>query len=178
MKRICFLSVIRIWVGLDQSAKRSHESGSKEKMRNISPVLTAFLFISLVFIGSLRAAGQPPDAVIRDFYKWYITTIDSGAEPTVKGRLTLKRYVTAGLLSRLDRESKVNGDDADTDSILPTQEWDKTWANTVKVSQLTVKGTTATAIVTFGRASYPRLLVNLVQTAGTWKIDRVKDVSQ
>lgn len=147
-------------------------------MRNILPVLTSFLFISLVFTGLLSAAGQPPDAVIRDFYKWYITTIDSGAEPTVKGRLTLKRYVTAGLLSRLDRESKVNGDDADTDSILPTQEWDKTWANTVKVSQLTVKGTTATAIVTFGRASYPRLLVNLVQTAGTWKIDRVKDVSQ
>ena len=141
-------------------------------------ILPAFLFIPLVFTGSLRAADQPPDAVIREFYKWYITTIDSGAEPTVKGRLTLKRYVTVGLLSRLDRESKVNRDDADTDSVLPTQEWDKTWANTVKVSQLNVKGTTATAIVTFDSSNYPRLLVTLVRIADTWKIDRVKDVSQ
>ncbi|MGH9821564.1 MAG: DUF3828 domain-containing protein [Pyrinomonadaceae bacterium] len=128
------------------------------------------------FTDSMGAGPQTPDSVIKDFYKWYINTIDSGVEPTVKGRQTLKRYITARQLRQVDREEKLP--DADVDAILPTQEWDKTWANTVKVSKLAVKGTTATAIVTFGGASYPRLLVTLVREAGVWKIDHVKDVSQ
>lgn len=143
-------------------------------MKNSTIAITLMAIIS--FAGTVRAAPQTPDSVIKDFYKWYITTIDSGVEPTVKGRPTLKRYITARLLKQVDREEKF--DDADTDSILPTQEWDKTWANTVKVSKLVVKGMTATAVVTFRSESYPRLLVALVKETGVWKIDRVKDVSR
>ena len=143
-------------------------------MKNLT--IAAILTVIIGVAGAVRAAPQTPDSVIKDFYKWYITAIDSGVEPTVKGRPTLKRYITARFLKQVDREEKF--DDADTDSILPTQEWDKTWAGTVKVSKLAVKGATATAIVTFRSESYPKLLVSLVQEAGVWKIDRVKDLSQ
>ena len=148
------------------------------KALSVFLVLTISLLLALT--ASTRAVGQTPDAVIKDFYKWYITAIDRGVEPTMKGRPTLKRYITARLLRQVDRENKINDvdADADTDSILPTQEWDKTWANTVKVSKLAVKETSATAIVTFRSENYPRLLVNLVREGGVWKIDRVKDVSQ
>jgi hypothetical protein len=148
---------------------------SENKVVNVV-TLMLILASSITFTISARAADQTPDSVIKDFYKWYINTIDSGVEPTVKGRPTLKRFITVRLLKQVDREEKF--DDADVDSILPTQEWDKTWANSVKVSKLTVKGVTATAIVTFRSESYPKLLISLVQEAGVWKIDRVKDVSQ
>jgi hypothetical protein len=147
------------------------------RKKTMTTALTPMLILVLsTFAISARTVGQTPDSVIKDFYKWYITAIDSGVEPTVKGRPTLKRFITVRLLKQVDREEKF--DDADVDSILPTQEWDKTWASSVKVSKLNVKGTTATAIVTFRSESYPKLLVSLVQEAGVWKIDRVKDVSQ
>ena len=116
-----------------------------------------------------RARETSPDKVIKDFYAWYIRTIDAGTDPFKKGRPTLQKYVTARLIAQAERS------DADYDTFLYSQDWDIAWADTAAVSDLRIKGLTATAIVTFdGNLKYPRLALTLLKQAGVWKIDRVR----
>lgn len=125
---------------------------------------------------SARAASNTPESVIREFYKWYIIAIEDGPDPFKKGKAKLKTYVTLRLINQIARDEAKG---LDADAFVMTQDWDKEWANNVTVSKLNIKGTTATAIVTFGNVlNYPRVAVTLVKAAGTWKIDRVKDASK
>lgn len=133
-------------------------------------ILGASLFGNAAAGISSRAALGTPDSVIKDFYKWYITAIDNNEDPMKKGKATLKKYVTLRFINQVARDEELGAD-----AFVQTQEWDKEWANHVTVSNLKVKGTTATAIVTFGSDDYPRVSVTLVKAAGVWKIDRVKD---
>jgi hypothetical protein len=143
-------------------------------MKRLCLVLTAFLFMS--FAGPMRAVAATPESVIKDFYKWYINAVEGGADPFKKGRATLQKYVTLRLIRQIER---AESDGSDADAFLQTQEWDKAWANTAVVSKLSIKSTTATAIVTFDKeTNYPRVLVTLVKEAGVWKIDRVKNAPQ
>jgi hypothetical protein len=65
---------------------------------------------------------------------------------------------------------------SDIDAFVQTQDWDNTGADAATVSNLRIKGATATAIVTFDATSnYPRVPVMLINEAGTWMFDRVKN---
>ncbi len=147
-------------------------------MKILTVALGAMLVIA--FVGNYAAASaaqvasNTPESVIKEFYKWYINAIEDGPDPFKKGKTTLKKYVTLRLINQIARD-EAKGFDAD--SFVMTQEWDKEWANAVKVSKLVVKGAMATAIVTFGTEKYPRIALTLVKVAGIWKIDRVKDAS-
>ena len=114
-----------------------------------------------------------PGAVIKNFYYWYINAVEAGTDPFKKGRATLQKYVTLRLIRQIERS------ETDADTFLQSQEWDKAWAENANVSNVRVKGATATAIVTFDAATnYPRVSVTLVKVAGVWKIDRVKNAAQ
>lgn len=134
------------------------------------------LFLVLTVAGPMSVSAATPETVIKDFYKWYINAVEAGTDPFKKGRATLQKYVTLRLIKQIER-AEANG--SDSDAFLQSQDWDAAWANTVLVSKLIIKPTTATAIVTFDKATnYPRVQVTLVKEAGAWKIDRVKDASR
>ena len=134
------------------------------------------ILIAASCICASAQSGSTPDAVIQDFYKWYIVAVDSGKDPMKGARTTLKKYVTLRFINQIARDEARGV--VDVDPFVQTQEWDKEWANNVTVSDLKVKATTATAIMTFGSDTYPRVAVTLVKASGVWKIDRVKDATK
>ncbi len=139
--------------------------------------LAAILIPMLIAASFTEAPAQTstPESVIRSFYKWYIGAIDAGADPLKQGKAILRRYVTLRLIRQIAKD-EANGLDAD--EFLQTQEWDKAWADNVRVSKLAVKGEAATAIVTFNRGEYPRVFVTLVKDAAVWKLDKVKNAQR
>ncbi|MEP7075967.1 MAG: DUF3828 domain-containing protein [Acidobacteriota bacterium] len=137
--------------------------------------ITLFALTAGQTSAAMRSDPKTPDEVIRVFYKWYITAIDGGTDPFTKDRTTLKRYVTQRFITQIERDEK-NGFDAD--ELLQTQDLEKEWADSVNVSKISIRGASATAIVTFGTENYPRVTVTLLKEAGVWKIDRVRNAAQ
>ena len=133
-------------------------------------MLLMTLFANVATVTASRADVKSPETVLQEFYKWYIIAVDNGTDPMKGARTTLKKYVTLRFINQVARDEELGAD-----AFVQTQEWDKEWANHVTVSNLKVKATTATAIVTFGSSDYPRVSVTLVKAAGVWKIDRVKE---
>jgi Protein of unknown function (DUF3828) len=157
------------------------EMKMQPRHRSLIPIV--LLSISLASVSFANGTGnlndlapfarQSPENVVKDFYKWYITSVEAGTDPFKKGRTTLQKYVTLRLIRQIAR---AESDGSDADAFLQTQEWDKSWANTAAVSKLKITGATATAIVTFdATANYPRALLTLVKQGEFWKIDRVKN---
>ncbi len=156
----------------------------KHKMRlNLSITAIVVLSLSLAFGSTVRGShnlkpsvnsdAKSPGAVIKNFYFWYINAIEAGNDPFKKGGPTLQKYVTLRLIKQIERS------ESDADTFLQTQDWEAGWADNANVSNVRVKGATATAIVTFdATTNYPRVSVTLVKQAGVWKIDRVKDATQ
>jgi hypothetical protein len=114
-------------------------------------------------------AVQPPQVVIKGFYEWYIRSIARNIDPFKKGRATLRTYVTLRLIREVEKT------ELEADYFLQSQDWDDAWEKTISISSPKVRGTTATAIVTFNAEEYPRVLVSLRQESGIWKIDRVSE---
>jgi hypothetical protein len=120
------------------------------------------------------AAVRPPEIVLREFYGWYIHTLSRNVDPLKAGKATLKKYVTLRFIRVIERNDKLpEGEGFDADYFLQTQE-DASAAKNIAVSNVAVKGATATAIVTLNEG-YPRVRVSLVQEGGAWKIDNVKN---
>ena len=137
---------------------------------SLAAVSTSFANGTHDFKHSAKRDVKSPGAVIKNFYYWYINAVEAGTDPFKKGRATLQKYVTLRLIKQIEKS------ETDADAFLQTQEWDKAWADNANVSNVRVKGATATAIVTFDAATnYPRVSVTLVKEAGVWKIDRVKN---
>ena len=111
--------------------------------------------------------------MIKNFYHWYINTIKAGTDPFKKGRATLQKFVTSRLIKQIERS------EFDADTFLQSQDWEAAWAENAIVSNVRVKGATATAIVTFDAATnYPRVSVSLVKQTGVWKINGVRNAAK
>jgi len=128
-------------------------------------------------------AVRSPEIVLKEFYKWYIHAGSHDIDPFKKDRATLKKYVTARFIHEIERNDKLpEGEGFDADYFLQTQDPlpssgannEGDWLKSISVSKVVLKGTTATAIVTF-LDGYPRVKVSLILEAGAWKIDKVKD---
>ena len=124
-----------------------------------------------------QAVAQPaktPEAVIREFYKWYVHALNQDKDPLTGLRPTMRRYVTARLIAAIDRMAK-GPDGLDGDYFIDAQDWDKDWEKNIAVSNIVVKNTLATAKVALSGPQMSRhLQLTLKQEAGAWKIDRVK----
>jgi hypothetical protein len=137
---------------------------------------------SAVVVAQHSTASTPavrsPEIVLKEFYKWYIDSINhykKATNPYEGGRALLKKYVTRGFLRAIERNEKLSEDaDAfDADYFLLDQDTSGFSEKNVSVSKVVIKGATATAIVTFGNT----VKVSLVQEDGAWKIDKVKNES-
>ena len=123
------------------------------------------------------ALDRSPEIVLREFYKRYIHSVSHQIDPLKAGKTTLRKYVTLRLIRVIERNDKLpEGEGFDADYFLQTQEDSSVTDKKISISNVAVKGTTASAIVTFDDG-YPRVKVSLMQQAGVWKIDNVKDGS-
>ncbi|MEP6789073.1 MAG: DUF3828 domain-containing protein [Acidobacteriota bacterium] len=141
-------------------------------MKTLTLTFSTVLLIAFAEHILVNAQTRMPETVLKDFYQWYIRAVDVGPDPFRRSKPTMRKYVTVRLMEQIARD-EARGLDAD--SFVMTQEWDADWAKHVTVSELSIKGAKATAIVTFGKDNYPRVAVTLVKVAGIWKIDRVRD---
>lgn len=156
-------------------------------------LLNTTLFIPLIVVlwstsvvAQRTTARSPvvrsPEVVLKEFYKWYIFATNNykkTTDPYEGGRATLRKYVTLRFLRAIDRNDKL-GEDADAfdaDYFLLDQDTSGYTGKNIAVSKVVIKGTTATANVSFYRGDDRGVKVSLVQEAGAWKIDKVNDRS-
>jgi Protein of unknown function (DUF3828) len=147
-------------------------------------VLSSSLMVALFSTpaAAQRATGEdsverPPEVVLKEFYRWYIHSVSRQIDPLKAGKATLRKYVTLRFIRVMERNEKLpEGEGFDADYFLQTQEDSSVTDKNISVSNVAIRGATATAIVTFDDG-YPRVKVSLTKEGGVWKIDNVKDAS-
>ena len=147
------------------------------KLRAGLPLFLILISSSNVPSRAQSASAQPgsPEAVIRDFYKWYVHSLNHNGDPLEKQRTILRKYITERLIRELDKA--INGPDGlDADYFLDAQDWDKDWEKNIAVSNVVIGKTITTARVTLSGSLMPnhKLSVTLKQERDMWKIDKVK----
>jgi len=121
-----------------------------------------------------KTAGATPEESIRGFYSWYVTALVANRDP-LKQRAEMKRFATDRLLKEIDKMKKgpegLNGD-----YFLDAQDFDEQWAKKISVSNVKIEGAKAAAHVLLDgpEGMRKKLLVQLVNDAGGWKIDKVQ----
>lgn len=120
------------------------------------------------------STANGPEHVVRDFYAWYVQAVTAQKDPFAGNRAPLKRYATDRLIRNIDKMRK-GPDGVDGDYFLDAQDFDREWAKNITVSNLDIKGSTATVDVQLkGRNVGTRnLRVTLVDEHG-WKVDKVQ----
>ena len=142
----------------------------------------ARFFAGVLFVASMvcapvaQAAEESgpgkPENVIREFYRWYVQTVDANRSPMMDEPAKLKRYATAGMLRRIDKLMK--DQELGADPFLQAQDVDKGWARNITISNSKIAGDVATANVELkGSEMGHKLAVTLRQESGAWKIDKV-----
>lgn|SRR5215471_3695994 len=131
--------------------------------------------------------ASEPATVIREFYRWYIHDSVSNHKNspwmTPHGRAAMSRYVTQRFIREIVNNEKLpEGEGFDADYFFQTQDTlpnlpkdEPRWVKSMSVSDVSIKGTTAMAMVTF-LDGYPKVRVTMITDGKVWKIDRVKNV--
>ncbi len=123
--------------------------------------------------------GPAPDIAVKEFYEWYIHSVSHHIDPFKAGKTTLKKYVTLRFILKIETSEGYDGDyfleaqGTYPDSPALEEEWKKN----ISVSNVAVRGTTATAVISFGdNGKLARERISLIQEGGVWKIDNVKAI--
>jgi len=95
----------------------------------------------------------------------------------------MSRYVTQRFIREIVNNEKLpEGEGFDADYFFQTQDTlpnlpkdEPRWVKSMSVSDVSIKGTTAMAMVTF-LDGYPKVRVTMITDGKVWKIDRVKNV--
>ena len=123
---------------------------------------------------SAKASTATPEESIRSFYGWYVTALVANRDP-MKQRAEMKRFATDRLLKEIDKMKKgpegLNGD-----YFLDAQDFDEQWAKKISVSNVKIEGAKATTHVLLDgpEGMRKKLVVQLINDAGSWKIDKVQ----
>lgn len=123
---------------------------------------------------SSKVSTATPEESIRSFYQWYVTALIANRNP-MKQRAEMKRFATDRLLKEIDKMKK-GADGLNGDYFLDAQDFNDQWAKKIAVSNVKIAGTKATAHVLLDGAEGMRkkLVVQLVNDTGAWKIDKVQ----
>jgi len=138
------------------------------------------LILALVFAGGAYAQSQEtPEAVVKNFYKWYLTELGAERNPRNNRQMVLKassRRLGKWYFSPAYSEWGA-------DYFLNAQDFDEHWAKNLTVSRAVVRGNTATIKLTLAvpktsyGSAYKRVIsVKLVKESGAWKIDTVDNL--
>lgn len=154
-------------------------------MKHLRSLLCCLLLPALLPV--LHARGQDSDggamradvvARLTEFYGFYCRALnDNDSLLDRPGKLT--PYVSTRFLKEINRLSKIEGG-IEADPFVCAQDSDPAWAKNIKVANVkaTADGKTASADVTLGGKSKDmtvHLHVSLVNEAGVYKVDKVKN---
>jgi len=135
------------------------------------------VLVALTFITPSRAVWpeKNPAEAVRNFYAWYVHEVVNGSRPLEKEREQMRKFVTEGLLSRINKTPKGPGG-LDGDFFLNAQEVDPEWGKNVAVSNYYVgKTMSKLGVILTGRKLGDRQFeVKALFQEGAWKIDEVK----
>ena len=147
-------------------------------MKQIATLITLLVTIVLTIPSGAaepaKSSTATPEETIRSFYQWYVTALVANRDP-MKQRAEMKRFATDRLLKEIDKMKKgpegLNGD-----YFLDAQDFDEQWAKKISVSNVKIEGAKATAHVLLDgpEGMRKKLVVQLVNDAGAWKIDKVQ----
>ncbi len=137
-----------------------------------------FLITSLAAMTALSpisAAEKNPADAVRSFYAWYVHELRSGTNPLERERTEMKKFVTEGLLNRIDKMPKGPGG-LDGDFFLNAQEVDPDWGRNIAVGNSYVGKTMSklSVILTGKKLGDRQFELKLLFQEGAWKIDEVK----
>ena len=138
---------------------------------------TLLLACVLTLTPSARAQGKPaaqgPDEVVRKFYAWYLGRLEKDDWTPLDNRREALKYLTPAWRVRAPR---VSGDEG-VNVFVCAQDWLAEWRKSMTFAPAVVRGTQATARVTWGTGpDTQRISVTLKKVGGAWKIDRTSCV--
>jgi hypothetical protein len=129
--------------------------------------------------GVVPAPAATPEAAVRLFYPWYLGEMMKGRVPLTEERMqdyvsedTLRDLtVVMNLLPNVGRAAK--------DYFLQAKDYFDDWADHIAVSQVTIDGDTASALVALGDPAQGAqfLALTLVREDGGWKISLVNEAA-
>lgn len=147
------------------------------------PFLLACAF--LAFAGAQMASAADgvtptpaatPEAAVRAFYPWYLGEMMKGRVPLTEERM--RDYVAADTLRDIAfMMNRPNGGKRglQEDYFLQAKDYFDDWTDHIAVSEVTIDGDTASALVALGDPAQGtrRLALALMREDGGWKIARV-----
>src|SRR5437588_11990602 len=133
--------------------------------------------VAFTFIASTRAIWpeKNPAEAVRNFYAWYVHESVSGGRPLEKKREEMRKFVTEGLRSRVNKMPTGSGG-LDGDFFRNAREIDPEWGENSAVSNYYVGRTMSKlgVIPTSRKLGDRQFEVKVLFQEGAWKIDEVK----
>ena len=141
-----------------------------------------FLLAFVILFGlhaSVGAQVKGPDAVAKEFYKWYLTELNADRYPIRENKPRMLKFVSARLGRWIYSPAY---SEYGADYFIDAQDWDRNWVDGISATRPAVKGTTATLRINlepkkgvfsgFRRRVLP---IKLVKEGGSWKIDMINN---
>jgi hypothetical protein len=157
------------------SDRRIDRSAKKQRLRPLIARLTiACLPLITTFGAYAQSSASTPQATLTAFYHWYLAELAKNKDPYTDNRSKLEAYVSKGLLREIDQKSKTE-DGLESDPFTQAQDEFKDWPTNIAVTNVQIKGGTASAVVTLGATeeSRFRLALKLIKEGDGWKISKV-----
>ena len=141
------------------------------------------LFISVFIIFGLHVSSgaqvRGPDAVAKDFYKWYLTELNAERYPIRQNKTRMLEFIS-GRLGRWVYSPAYS--EYGADYFIDAQDWDRTWVDRISATRPVIRANVATLRIQlepakgvysgFGRRTLP---IKLVKERGSWKIDMINN---
>lgn len=134
-----------------------------------------------IFTAHAQATNQTtqtapgPEAVVRNFYSWYLGELNSDNWEPLKNRREALKYLTPEFHRRIPglQEKWM------VDVIICAQDWHKDWAKNFTVGRPTATGAKATTVVRLpaGDGLAIKIKITLVKRAGEWRISNSECVN-
>jgi hypothetical protein len=120
------------------------------------------------------AAETTPQAVVSEFYAWYLRAVARDQDPLHDEPATLRKFVSGALIVEIEKKLK-SRDGLDADYFMQAQDYLDDWLDNISVSPAQIKGATATTAVYLGKSADKKygLSVSLVNEQGAWKVRKV-----
>ena len=133
-------------------------------------LLLLFLCIPTQSSANQVSPASPSD-VVRQFYAWYLHSLNKNIPEPLKDKSTALKYLTAQLYKNAPRLTRR----MDADIFICAQDWSPEWEKNFTLSPPTVRGTTANTVVTLpSGADRIRIKVAMKKTNVGWRIDSVE----
>ena len=147
-------------------------------MKNKIKYIGLSVLLTFLLCGNASAQTETPETAAKNFYKWYITSLNAENDPFEKQKPKMLKAVSKRLGKWIYSKDY---EEYGADYFLDAQDWDDNWANNISTSKAVIKGTTATLKVTLTSPPdsvwSPKkhvLTLKLIKENSAWQIDTVK----